>query len=92
MPKYPEKFRMNAQLRGLSADEYAIYLSGYPIGDARAVNDNQIVAFFQENLIDGKVYISSDPKNQWIRSLAFRNGYAIKDFIELYGFESNLNP
>ena len=33
MPKYPEKFRINAQLRGLSADEYAIYLSGYPIGD-----------------------------------------------------------
>lgn len=91
MPKYPEKFRINAQLRGLSADEYAIYLSGYPIGDARAVNDNQIVAFFQENLIDGKVYISSAPKNQWIRSLASRNGYAIKDFIELYGFESKLD-
>lgn len=33
MPKYPEKFRINAQLRGLSADEYAIYLSGYPIVD-----------------------------------------------------------
>lgn len=91
MPKYPEKFRINAQLRGLSADEYAIYLSGYPIGDARAVNDNQIVAFFQGNLIDGKVYISSDPKNQWIRSLASRNGYAIKNFIELYGFESKLD-
>lgn len=91
MPKYPEKFRINAQLRGLSADDYAIYLSGYPIGDARAVNDNQIVAFFQGNLIDGKVYIFSDPKNQWIRSLASGNGYAIKDFIELYGFESKLD-
>lgn len=33
MPKYPEKFRINAQLRGLSADEYAIYLSGYSIVD-----------------------------------------------------------
>ena len=49
------------------------------------------MAFFQENLIDGKVYISSEPKNQWIRSLASRNGYAIKDFIELYGFESKLD-
>lgn len=38
-----------------------------------------------------KLYISSDPKNQWIRSLASRNGYAIKDFIELYGFESKLD-
>ncbi|MBD5156632.1 MAG: hypothetical protein HDT13_03220 [Butyrivibrio sp.] len=91
MPKYPDKFRVNAQLRGLSSDEYAIYLSGYSVGDTRAVNDNQIMAFLQENLIDGKVYISSDPKNQWIRSIASRNGYTIKDFIELYGFESKLD-
>lgn len=66
-------------------------MSGYPIGDVRAVNDDQIAAFFQENLIDGKVYISSNPKNQWIRSLASRNGYAMKEFIELYGFESKLD-
>lgn len=90
MPKYPYKFRTNAQLRGITYDEYAVFLSGYPMGDARAVNDDQVIAFFQENMFDGKVYISSDPKNQWIRSLASRNGYAIKDFIELYGFDSKL--
>ncbi|MCI8550151.1 MAG: hypothetical protein HFI68_06120 [Lachnospiraceae bacterium] len=91
MPKFPEKFRANAQLRGLSPDEYAIYLSGYSTGDARAINDDRIEAFFQENLKDGKVYISSDPKNQWIRSLASRNGYTMKEFVELYGFESKLD-
>lgn len=91
MPKFPDKFRVNAQLRRLSLDEYAIFLSGYPAGDKRAVNDKQIVSFFEENLIDGKVYISSAPKNQWIRSLASRNGYSIKAFIELYGFESKLD-
>lgn len=90
-PKYPDKFRGNAQLRGMSVNDYSIFISGYPIGDARAVTDKQIIALFEENLIDGKVYISSDPKNQWIRSLAFRNGYSIKDFIELYGYESRLD-
>ena len=85
LPKYPDKFRANAQLRGMTTDEYSRFISAYPIGDARAVNDEQVIEFFEENLVDGKVYISSDPKNQWIRSLASRNGYAIKDFIELYG-------
>ena len=75
----------------MAINDYSLFISGYPIGDARAVNDDQIIAFFEDNLIDGKVYISSDPKNQWIRSLASRNGYAIKDFIKLYGYESRLD-
>lgn len=91
MPKYPNKFKANGQLRGITSDEYAVFLSGYSLGDARAVNDDQVISFFQENMVDGKVYISSDHKNQWIRSLASRNGYAIKDFIKLYGFESKLD-
>lgn len=91
LPRNPKRFRANAELRGMTSDEYARYISGYPIGDARAVNDEQIIAFFKENLIDGKVYISSDPQNQWIRSLASRNGYAIKDFIAFYGYESKLD-
>ena len=91
LPKYPDKFRANGQLRGITSDEYAVFLSGYSLGDARAVNDDQVISFFQENMVDGKVYISSDYKNQWIRSLASRNGYAIKDFIKLYGFESKLD-
>ena len=46
LPKFPDKFRGNAQLRGMTSDEYAHFISGYPIGDVRAVNDEQIIAFF----------------------------------------------
>ena len=88
LPTYPDKFHTNAQLRGMSANEYAQFISGYPVGDPRSVTDDQITAYFDKNLVDGKVYISSDSKNQWIRSLAYRNGYSIKDFIELFGYES----
>lgn len=91
LPKYPEKFRSNAQIRGMSVNDYSLFVSGYPLADGRAVRDSQITAFFEKNLVDGKVYISSDPKNQWIRSLASRNGYSIKDFIELYGYESKMD-
>ena len=91
IPDYPNKFRVNAQLRGMTSNEYALFISGCPVGDQRSVTDNQITAYFDENLVDGKVYISSDPRNQWIRSLASRNGYAIKDFIELFGYESRMD-
>ena len=86
-PDNPERFRANAKLRGMATDEYAVFISGYPYLDQHSVTDEQIVAFMKENMVDGKVYISSDPKNQWIRSIASRNGYTIKSFIELYGFE-----
>lgn len=61
------------------------------MGLARNVTDKQATVFFEENMVDGKVYISSDPSNQWIRSLASRNGYSIKDFIELFGRGSKLD-
>ncbi len=50
-----------------------------------------IIAFFQNRMVNGKVYLSSDPQNQWIRSYASRNGYSISDFIKLYGFEPALD-
>ena len=90
-PDNTDRFRANAQLRGMTTDEYSVFISGYPYLDQRSVTDEQIIAFLHENLLDGKVYISSDPKNQWIRSIASRNGYTIKNFIELFGFESRLD-
>lgn len=88
LPDQPDRFRANAQLRGISMDEYARFVSGCPLGDSRSVTDDQIISFFEKNMVEGKVYISSEPKNQWIRSLASRNGYYIKDFIEFFGYES----
>ena len=90
-PDQPDRFRANAQMRDMTIDEYSVFVSGYPYLDQRSVTDEQIIAYLKENLVDGKVYISSDPKNQWIRSIASRNGYTIKDFIQLYGFESYLD-
>ena len=87
-PDHLERFRANAQLRGMTTDAYSLFISGYPYIDQHSITDEQIVAFMKENMVDGKVYISSDPKNHWIRSIASRNGYAIKDFIALYGYES----
>lgn len=91
LPHHPDKFRANAQLRGISLDDYARFISGYPLGNFRSVTDEQIINFFENNIIESKVYISSDSKNQWIRTLASRNGYSIKDFIELFGYESQLD-
>lgn len=91
LPTYPEKFRANAQFRGMTSDEYSVFLSGYTVADSRSVTDDQIITCFEENMVDGKVYISADSKNQWIRSIASRNGYGIKEFIELYGYESRLD-
>lgn len=91
LPTDANRFRSNAQSRGMTADEYSRFMTGYPLGDARAVTDDQIIAHFKANLVNGKVYISSDPQHQWIRSLASRNGYTIKEFIELYDFESALD-
>ncbi len=90
-PNNPEKFRANAQAREMTVDEYALFMSGYHFIDSRNVTDDQIITFMKENMVDGKVYISSDKKNQWIRSIASRSGYSMKDFIELYGFESWLD-
>lgn len=86
-PNNVERFRANAQLRGMTSDEYAVFLSGYPYADQRGFNDDQIVEFMKENMIDGKVSI----KNQWIRAIASRNGYTLNEFIKLYGFEPLLN-
>lgn len=91
LPKYPDKFRRCASFRGLTVDEYSYFVSGNPIADLRSVTDSQIENYLEEKLIDGKVYISSDPQNQWIRSYASRNGYGIKEFVELYGYEMYVN-
>ena len=88
LPEDPKRFRRNAELRNMTTDEYSQFLYRCPIGNAKQVRDEAIISWLEENMVDGKVYLSSDPKNQWIRSLASRNGYSLKDFIALYGYES----
>lgn len=82
------KYRALAQRRDMSLDEYAQFISGVPYFGGKNITDEQIIAFFEDNLFEGKVYISSDASNQWIRSYAYRNGYTLKSFVELYGYET----
>lgn len=70
----------------MSLDDYVQFLVGLPYLSGKSITDEQIIEFFEKNLDDGKVYISSDSSNQWIRSYASRNGYILKDFIEFYGY------
>lgn len=82
------KFRLLAQRRSMSLDEYAQFVGEAPYFGGKNITDDQIIAFFEENLVDGKVYISSDSSNQWIRSYASRNGFSTKAFVEFYGYET----
>lgn len=83
------KYRLLSQKRGMSLDEYAQFVSGVPYYGRKNITDELIIAFFEENLVDGKVYISSDASNQWIRSYASRSGYTMKAFVEFYGYETS---
>lgn len=87
IPDQPNLFRTNAKLHGMTADEYSIFLLGFPMGERRMITDDQIIAFLEKNKRDGFVCISSDKENQWIRSLASRNGYSLRELTALYGYQ-----
>lgn len=71
----------------MSLEEYSVFLTGYPYANNRNTTDEKIIEFFEANTIEGRVYISSDTENIWIRSYASRNGYTIKEFVEFYGYK-----
>lgn len=85
------EFGSFAKKRGMSREEYAVFLTGKPYANDFTITDVEICKFFDEHTNeDGKVYISSDPSNQWIKSYASRKGYGIADFIAFYGYQSAL--
>ena len=78
--------------RDMSKEDYIKFLTGKDLGGIHYIEDDEIIAFFEKNLTeDGKVYISSDPINQWIKSYASRNNFLISDFIRFYGYEPALS-
>lgn len=86
-----KEFSAYAKKRGMSREEYAIFLTGKSYVNDFTITDVEICNFFDEHLTeDGMVYISSDSSNQWIKSYASRKGYGIADFIESYGYRSAL--
>ncbi len=88
LPDQPERFADNARIRRISRDDYARFVSGCPLGNSRSITDEQIRAFFDENLVDGRVCIPVHDQNRWIRKLATENGYSLEDFIEFFGYKA----
>jgi predicted HNH restriction endonuclease/transcriptional regulator with XRE-family HTH domain len=80
-------FYKACKLHKLTNEDYAHFLGyeGY-VTDRDKNIDRRFIEFFEENLIDGEVYISADPSNQWIKSFASRNGMSIDKFVQLYGY------
>lgn len=92
IPSDKNVFSAYARKRNMSNDEYALFLSGSRFGTERGITDDEIIAFLESNLNEeGQVHIKADPKNQWIKSYASRNGFKINEFIEFYGYKSALS-
>lgn len=81
-------FNKSKKKHQLSSDEYAQFLGYEGYITEKDVNiDRRFIEFFENNMIDGEVYISSDPANQWIKSFASRSGLSIDEFVELFGYK-----
>ncbi len=74
----------------MSSAEYANFLGfkGY-LTERDTNRDSKIINFLEEHTIDGLVYLSSSPENQWIRNYASRCGMSLEDFLDYYGYKKN---
>ena len=92
MPNDSSVFRRLAVARGLTADDYAMFLVGIPYCPSNiSITDERIIRFLEENTIDGKTFIPSTPDNQWIRSYISRSPYSTDEFIEFFGFSTKVS-
>lgn len=92
MPNDSLKFRSLANARDLSLDAYSQFLFGLPFCSASvSITDDRIIAFLEENTINGQTYIPATPDNQWIRSYISRSPYNTEEFIAFYGFSTTGN-
>lgn len=89
MPNDSRLFRSMAKDRQMSVEEYSEFLFGVPYCSGNTqITDERIIAFLNENTVDGMTCIPAVPDNQWIRSFISRVGYSVNDFIEFYGFST----
>lgn len=81
-------YKKGAKRHDKSLDEYAIFLgfNGYVTKKDKNIDD-KIINFLEDHLIDGEVYISSDPKNQWLKTYISRCGMSIEEFINFFGYK-----
>ena len=83
----PNEIRKQAKYHNMTTEDYSKFIGYNGSFSKLKIDDNKIIDFFEENIIDGKVYISSSSENQWIRNFASRQAkMSIKDLIEFYGY------
>lgn len=83
-----KKYKRVAKKHKLTNNEYAKFLGYGGYKTKKHKSDLEIIKFLEDNLLEeNKVYISSEKRNQWIRSLASRKGFTLEKFVELYGYE-----
>lgn len=73
--------------RDMSRKQFAEFLGFDNAVSSKEKKDTDFISFFESNLIDQRVYISSSPINQWIRSYASRVGLTLSDFISFFGYK-----
>ncbi len=89
-PENTGRFRQFANLRGMSADEYCVFLTGMNYATAHStVDDEKIVEFLNAHYTNGRLMIPSNNSTQWFRSFISRNGYTIEEIADMYGFNDN---
>lgn len=80
-------FDRAARKRRMKGKEYANFLGFERYLTERDINrDSRIVNFLEEHLVDGEVYLSSAPENQWIRAYASRCNMSIDEFVSFFGY------
>lgn len=89
MPNDSNTFRNLAAARGLTTEDYALFLIGIPYCSTNfSITDERIINFLKENTVDGRTFIPSTPDTQWIRSYISRSPYSTDEFIEFFGFST----
>lgn len=74
-PEAAVKFRGYANARGMSVEEYSLFLTGahYATGQI-TVTDDKIVEFLDAHYTNGRLLIPSNNSTHWFRSFISRNG------------------
>ena len=85
-PKDSKYFARHAASRGMTVDEYSIFLTGFEYSRARKT-DKDFIKVIEEYSKNGKVYFPMNRELAWLRSFISRNGYSVKEFVELFGYQ-----
>lgn len=90
LPDNTAKIRMLADSRGMTSEEYCLFLTGLPMTTNQStVNDEKILEFLHAHYVDGRLMIPSNNSTVWFRTFISRHGYSIDDIAKLYELEND---